>query len=458
MNARLSAYAVLSRVEKDGAYSNIALMNELGKEADASDADKRLATELVYGSLRYQRFLDHWILHLANRPIAKIDPAVMNVLRLSLYQLLVLDRIPQHAVLSESGKLLRKVGRKHAVGFVNALLRRTLREVKENKGPKFPEDELKRISIEQSIPLWLIKRWASENSENPESAPLEKKTIIKLFERAELANKVAPLTVLPNRRKLDRNELIRKIEKAGGSCIKGEYARQAVTVTRGGVSVIADLVEDGFCIVMDEAAQLVGELLEPKPGERILDLCAAPGGKTLYCASFCGEKGQVVSLDISGRKLALLETQAKAHGYSWIKTQTADSTEFIEQFKNEPFDKVLLDAPCTALGIIRRHPEIRWQRKESDILEMAKKARAILENALQYVKPGGSLVFSVCTNTREEGLEQLEYISTVEGFKNARTKSVEPSLWLKHNDNYYIDTSQIPMLDGFFACRFDKET
>ena len=454
MNARLCAHAVLSRVERNRAYSNLALMHELNKDPDADIADKRLATELVYGSLRYQRFLDHWIVYLANRPIKKIDPAVLHVLRLSLYQLLVLDRIPQHAVLSESGKLLRKISRKHAVGFVNALLRRTLRELKEDKGPDFPEDELESMSIEQSLPLWLLKRWVREFSLEGE---LDKKSIVKLFERAEQINRPAPLTLLPNRQKLMQHQLVEKLEQLGAECILGDYADQAVTVSKGGIGVIAPLVEKGLCTVMDEAAQLVGELLDPQPGERILDLCAAPGGKSIYSAAYTGESGEVVSVDISENKLVLLSRQAKAHSYSWIKTMEADSTEYVKEFEEKPFDKVLLDAPCTALGIIRRHPEIRWNRKESDIQEMSEKARDILDNAVRYVKPGGSLVFSVCTTTVEEGLQQLEYVSSLDGFKTAKPETIEPSLWLQHKDMNYIDTSKVPTMDGFIAFRVDKD-
>ncbi len=460
MNARRIAYNVLTRVERDQAYSNLALMHELSrqrpaaeKERETQEADRRLATELVYGVLRHRRLLDVWIRHLSSRPDKSIDPVARQVLRLSLYQLLKLDRIPQHAVLNEAGSLLRQLQRGHAVGFVNALLRRCLRELKEERGPEFPPDAAGRLAIEHSIPNWLVQRLLQDPEIRCDD---KKKQVGRLTERLERFNRPAPLSVCVNTTRMDVAKLIACIEEQGGEAQPGEWSADAVTVTRGGIGVLLPLLEQGLCHVADEASQLVARLLDAQPEERILDCCAAPGGKTLMAASAVGPDGSVLAVDLSEAKLKLLSEQAARHGFTHIQTFAADMSQPQPSLEAGSFDRVLVDAPCTALGVIRRHPEIRWRREAKDVRGMAALARTIAEHALRYVKPGGVLVFSVCTHTDEEGPQQLRHLQQLSGWNCERSDSIDAGLWNREENLCWFDTRRAPELDGFFAFRLRR--
>ncbi len=460
MDARITAFRVLSRVERDAAYSNLALFGELNRsmagESDENlDADRRLATELVYGVLRNRRMLDVWLAYLAERPPAKIDPAVRHVLRLALYQLLHLDRMPQHAVLSESGRILRKTKRKHAVGFVNALLRRFLREQRAGNGPALPEDPFLRLALLQSIPDWILLRWKAEEEKHTDDS---KRLLGRLTVRVEQANRPAPLVLAVNPLKSNGKDLIRDLAALGAEARTGENVPEAVQVLSGGIGPVLPLIEDGRAHVMDEAAQLVVDLLGPEEGENILDLCAAPGGKSLVLAGRVGSKGRVLSVDLSEAKLKLLAEQARRHGFGWIETEVRDATEPWPGELAGSFDRILIDAPCTALGVLRRHPEIRWRRKESDVAEMAHTAREIAVRAQPLLKPGGVLVFSVCTTTAEEGPNQFRKLLDMGGWTPERPPGVAEGLWRTEGGLEWMDTFLDPRLDGFTAFRLRKSS
>ncbi len=464
MNARHSAYRVLSRVEREGAYSNLALMAELAKartqqprktEKSANstptfEADRRLTTELVYGVLRNYRYLDAWLAYASGRPIAKIDPAVKRVLQLALYQLLHLDRIPAHAVLAEAGKLTGQVGRKHAVGFVNAVLHRVLRERQANHQPPEPTDPVDRLALRYSIPDWLMARWY--DTIKKETADPGRQ-LEKLTELAEQTNQSAPLVLCPNRQRVTAQALIERLKNSGMEASIGKWIPDAVVVERGGFHAIEPLLEEGLCHVMDEAAQLVTALLDPQPGERILDCCAAPGGKTLDIASRVGPTGQVLAVDVAPKRLGLLEQQAKRHGFEWVDTLNGDAGRPLKGLAPNSFDRVLVDAPCSALGTIRRHPEMRWRRKPEEIPDLAKQARTIVENALQYVKPNGVLVFSVCTTTSEEGIEQLRHVIDKTAWTCELVPTIPQALYKENGTLRWFDTQGHAPLDGFFAFR-----
>jgi len=459
LNARYIALKALLRVEKSGAYSNLVLQGLCNRAAERDEVkpeDNRLAMELLYGVLRRRMFLDAWIEDLAKRPISKIDPPVLQVLRLALYQLVFLDRIPQHAALAESGKLLRLIERKHAVGFVNAVLRNWQRRWRAEKfDPRLPKDALERISVSYSIPKFIVDLWRKEAIERGLSE--ERKILADLRIRAEAANKIPPLVLCPNPVKIESAELTQELKDHQAAPRKGYYAEGSLLLPGSDLAKVALLMEDGLCHAMDQSAQLVGLMLEAEPGMRVLDTCSAPGGKSLQIAGLMQGQGKLIALDLHESRLELLRYQAKLHGFDSIETLTADASLDIEGLEHESFDRVLVDAPCSALGIIRRHPEIRYRRKAADIAERARVAKAILDNAWKYVKPGGSLVFAVCTYTREEGIEQLQHFAeTHKQAKIVASKAVHDGLWKDTDGLPYMDTSGVPDLDGFFAFKAVK--
>ncbi len=460
INARRVALKALLRVEHEGSFSNLVLHGLIAKEIARAEAagksdsvkseDIRLANELLYGTLRKRLLLDQWIRQLSARKTVKVDPPVLNILRLSLYQLIFLDRIPQHAVLDEAGKLARSVDRTHAVGFINAVLRKYLRLWRDDvHEPELPRDALERLAVEHSTPRWILERWAAEI----EASGVDDRRILltQLKARAEAVNRIPPLTVCINRSRHNLVEFFRIAQEAGADPRPGDYAPDAVSFEAGDFSAVRSLMENGDCHAMDEAAQLVGVLLDPQPGMRVLDMCAAPGGKSLQAAALMNNSGEVFSLDIHGARLELLATQSQLCGLDIIRTLEADSMKALPGLEEASFDRVLIDAPCSALGIIRRHPEIRYRRGPQDIAERAVIARAILDNARRYVKPGGVLVFAVCTYTREETLDQLEYFSQFKDFEIVKSAEVNRGLWKEHLGLPYMDTRPAVELDGFAA-------
>lgn len=445
MNARLVATRVLTRVEEDGAFSNLALMAELGAFPRAQEADRGLVTELVLGVLRNQRLLDAWVGHLTERPDS-LAPVVRRILRLSLYQLIALDRIPAHAVLHEAGELCRRLRQPRAVGLVNAVLRRFLREREARPLPPLPADPVRRLAVQASIPDWLMDRWRTEqdDGDSPEG-------LARLQERARSVNSPAPLTLAVNPRRSDPDTLLAEAGSLGLPCSRGNYLDSALILGTGGFGLMTRLVSEGRAHVMDEAAQLVTRLLDPGEGEQVLDLCAAPGGKSLWIAGRVGAGGRVVSVDISDTKLELLRRQADTFGFHWVETLQADASSPIPALAGQRFDRVLVDAPCSALGLIRRHPEIRWRRQEADIPALAQTAHAIARLAMNHVRPGGRLVFSVCTTSREEGPAQVAALAGESGWELHRDPTIPAELWRTYEGFDHLDTRDAPSLDGFVA-------
>ena len=450
MNARKTALKVLRRVQQDDAYSNLALQAEFSRHPEALDADRHLATELVYGVLRRRRLLDHWIEGLSGRKMKAIDPEVTDILRISLYQLFYLDRIPPHAVLFEAGELTKLSRRAKAAGFVNAVLRRAQREGA-NGVPNLPDDPLQKLAVLHSLPDWLLRRLAEE--ETPAASDAES-VLARLEARAAALSEPAPLTLLPNLARMTAESLAALLAERGAEVRRGAYAPHAVLALRQGYAAAGERIARGEAQVMDEAAQLVGELLDPQPGERILDLCAAPGGKSLFAAARVGEGGEVRSVDNSESRLGLLRKQADLHGFRWLATQVADAVKPLPNAPEGGFDRVLLDAPCSALGVLRRHPEIRWRRQEPDLAGLAEQAGIMLDQAASYVRPGGVLVFSVCTTTREEGEAQLaRFLAKHQGFHLETPESLPRILWRHKNGMSWLDTTLGEGMDGFFAFR-----
>ena len=383
-DARRVALGVLLRVERDRAWADAALGAALaGTRLGARD--RALATRLVYGTLAWQGRLDWHLGTLAGRPVADLDPAVRAALRLGLYQILLLDRVPPHAAVATSVDLVKEHQRA-AAGLVNAVLRRAVRERAHLPLPDAHAEPIAHLAVAYSHPEWLVRRWRA--ALGPDEA------------RALLAadNEAAP-TVLRARRGT-RAALVARLRAAG---IEAEATRFAPDAVRLRGSVPPDLAAriGGACTPQGEASQLVALLVAPAPGMRVLDACAAPGGKATYLAELMEDRGQVVALERHPRRAAMVARAAAGLALGSVAALAADARAAARTLRAR-FDRILVDAPCSGLGTLRAHPEVRWTRHADDPPRLAALQRAILAGVVPLLAPGGVLVYATCTLTREE--------------------------------------------------------
>jgi 16S rRNA (cytosine967-C5)-methyltransferase len=398
--ARRTAFNVLRRVEEEGAFSTV-LLASVDDEMRAED--RALAYELVLGVLRWQLFLDALIEHYSSRRAEGLDAPVRRALRLGLYQLRFLSRIPQSAVVNESVNLAHLARLRSAAPFINAVLRRATREPDYDPAAGVA-DPLERLAIETSHPRWLIERWAEAFGTEEAAA----------FARA---NNEAPPTAF---RVVDQNggrEVLDELRASGGVLQESRVAPNAWRVEGAGAK-LRELARAGKIYLQDEASQLVAHVLGARAGERVLDVCAAPGSKTTHIATRTADLSLIVAGDLYEHRL---RTIAEAAARQRVKTLAlvAHDAETALPFPDNSFDRVLVDAPCTGTGTLRRNPEIRWRITDRDVLDLASRQARILAHAARALKPGGRLVYSTCSVEREENEE------IVAGFL-AREKDFEP--------------------------------
>ncbi len=388
--AREVAAEVLLRVERDGAWAGATLQAALDGRPGLDPRDAALAGELALGTLRRQLSLDSAIEGAAGRPVAEIELPVRILLREAAYQLLHLERIPPHAAVHEAVELTRAQGLGRASGFVNAVLRR----IQRGPPPALPEDPAERLAIEQSHPVWLVRRWIARLG------------LAEARRLCEAENLPAPLCLRANARRTTAEALAARIREARPKARvePGRFSPLAVNVLGAGPVGKLPGLREGLFQVQDEAAQLVS--LYASPGRTpLLDICAAPGGKASHLAELGARP--VVALDLSPRKLGRVAAEARRLGLPLVPV-AADARALPVRREAWPF--VLVDAPCSGLGTLRRHPELRWRRQPEDIPRLALLQRQILAEAAHAVAPGGRLVYAVCTTEPEEGSAQLDWL------------------------------------------------
>ena len=424
-DARGVAHDVLVRVETGDAFADVLLAHRLAGDALAAN-DRALATELVYGTLVWQGRLDHFLRRLLHEPLERLDPPVRAALRLGLYQLRVLDRVPAYAAVDSS---VRLAGRR-ASGLVNAVLRRATREDE----PALPDDPIDRLAIEWSHPRWLVERWVRELGVEEAAALLE-------------ANTQAPhVAIRPNPRRTT-SDALRSTLAASGIETRPSDVVDGALVVDARAARLRDLPawRDGLFAFQGEASQLVARLVEVTPEARVLDACAAPGGKTLAIAERLAAGRPIVAFDRNRTGLARLAREAARLGVEAVVAE-ADA-------RRPPtacaFESVLLDAPCSGLGTLRRHPEVKWRRRTEDVVRLAALQREMIMGVAPLVRPGGVLVYAVCTRTKDETTD------VVDALRAAHPRFVvEPAAGpCVDSDGFLRTAPHRHGLDGFFAAR-----
>ena len=384
--ARIAAYDTVLAV--NAGKSDLPAALHRARQPLNDDRDRALAGEIAAGTLRWQGASDHVIAAFAARPTAKLDREILAILRISIFQLLHLDRVPASAVVDDAVELARRAGKKSAAGFVNALLRRVSRERATLPLPAAPAIDV--LSITLSHPRWLAERWLNRHGEEAAVA------------WARFNNQPAPLTLRVNTLKATRDELIASLAGAGVTAEPAKYAGDALIVT-GGNPLLTPLAHTGAFVVQDEASQLVGDFVGASPGERIFDACASPGGKTTQMAAATAGSGSIVAADVRDKRIALLRRTVQESGATNVHLVQANAR--VAAMVPGSFDAVLLDAPCSGLGTIRRDPDIRWRRGERDLPSLAEAQSQMLAELTQLVRPGGRLIYSTCSSEPEENEE-----------------------------------------------------
>ncbi|MDT7602353.1 MAG: rRNA (cytosine967-C5)-methyltransferase, partial [Acidobacteriota bacterium] len=385
--SRRAAFEVLRRVEEESAFASVLLAHVTN---DLRADDRALCYELTLGVLRWQLWLDRLIEHYAGRDAATLDAPVRCALRLGLYQLRFLTRIPQSAAVNESVNLAHEQGLRSAAGFINAVLRRATREPEFDPASQ-AENELERISIAASHPPWLIARWAAEFGA----------TEAELVAHAN--NRTPPVAFRVNTLRAQEREVIERLRAAGVEVEESKVAPGAWRVVAGtGGERLRSLASEGLIYTQDEASQLVGHVVGARAGERVLDVCAAPGSKATQIATLTQGHALVVACDIYEHRLRTIVEAARRQGIGNILTVALDAESATLPFAAGSFDRVLVDAPCTGTGTLRHNPEIRWRITPEDVAELSARQRVILANAARAVAPGGRLIYSTCSLERDE--------------------------------------------------------
>ena len=435
-NARIIAFRALERCEKNHAWS-AATLDSLLREADLSARDAALATRLFLGVLQNETYLDHY-LDLFCR--SRTEPALRTVLRLGAYQLLFLDKIPAHAAVGETVELCRSVRLERGASLVNAVLRR-LSENKSSLPPVPGEGSAPYLAVRYSHPLWLAKRLIREQGYEQTEA----------FFRAN--NETAPLCIQLNRLRINTAEYLRSLERLDIAYRVFPELPGCLELEGGKVTALPGF-EEGLFYVQDRAARIAVQAAGVMPGMRILDACAAPGGKSMTAALDAGGDCQLISCDLHEKKLRLIRSSAKRLGLEdRIETLAADARTFRSEWESG-FDLVLADVPCSGLGVIRKRPEIR-RKDETELQALPQIQSAILGNLCRYVKPGGVLLYSTCTVLQAENQERISSFFQEHPDFSAEDFSVGD---LRSKDGCYAFWPQIDGTDGFFAARLRRKT
>lgn len=386
--AREVALEILTRVEQDRSYSNLLLNKSLQKHGlDAKEAG--LVTELVYGTIQRLNTIDYFLNKFVSKGLVKLEPWVRNLLRLSFYQLYYLDRIPSHAAVNEAVNLAKKRGHQGISGMVNGVLRSVLRQKDQLALPEGLEPAA-RIALEQSHPEWMVRRWMETYGEEAAES------------MCAANNRPPHASARVNRLKHTPEEMLARMAEAGLSAAPSRLAPAGIVVEGGGNLAATPWYAAGEITVQDESSMLVAEAVQPEPGMAVLDCCAAPGGKTTHLAERMENRGEIVACDVHEHKERLISEQAERLGLSCIRTVVSDAKDLPRQFEAGRFDRILLDAPCSGLGVIRRKPDLKWSKREEEIREIQTVQREILEAVHPLLKPGGILVYSTCTTEPEE--------------------------------------------------------
>ncbi len=437
---RKIAVDIIYNILKNGKTLSDELNKLRNEHSDISALDTRFVSEIVNGVLRNLEYCDYLISLASSVKLNKISPYVLNVLRCGCYQLIFMDKVPSSAAVNESVKIIKKSSNARLSGFVNAVLRKI---DSNGKDVQLPKDNLKRLSVLYSCPMWLVEKFF--NSLNDDTVKL-----------LESFNKKPSTILRVNKLRTTREDLINRLNSKGWNCT--EYtsdlfpdADYLISADKIDNLETTDEFKDGLFYIQDPAAAYVGEVLRPEKGSVVLDMCASPGGKSTHFAEIMGDEGRIYSFDVSIGKAKRIEENASRLKLKSISAIVKDSTVFDPEFENTA-DYILVDAPCTGIGIIRKKPDIKYLRKPDDSKNLSKISLSILNTAADYLKPGGTMVFSTCTIFEEEN--EMVLFDFLKGRPDFSLKTISCNM---KNKGYMTLYPHKNNCDGFFISLLTKE-
>ena len=421
-NPRKSAGKALIKVESDGGFSNLVIDNVI-KQDGLVGADSALATALFYGVLDRKITIDYILSKYSKQPIKKLPYYVAAALRIGVFQLLYMDKIPPFAAINESVNLVKRSKNSNSSGYVNAVLRNVDRE---GKGCLPDDDSVKSISICYSFPEWIVSRFV--NQFGTEKA---KEIFTEMLKKSDVYLRV-------NNTKISADELILKLHDEGVEIEKTDINNSIKVISQSGAIDGLSAYKNGYFHVQDLSSQICVASLDLSDNMRVLDICAAPGGKTFTASEIMNGTGEIVSCDLYEHRIKLISSGAKRLSLDNIKTFVADASVYNSEMGE--FDRVLCDAPCSGLGIMGRKPDIKY-KNEDEIKDLPEIQYNILTNAAKYVKPNGKIVYSTCTILREENEDVFDrFISLNPHFKAISTQTILPSE--KGGDGFFIAVAE----------------
>ncbi|MDR2356417.1 MAG: 16S rRNA (cytosine(967)-C(5))-methyltransferase RsmB [Clostridiales Family XIII bacterium] len=421
---RKAAYYTLLDVENNMAYSNIALKNHIRKGRPDAPAFVR---ELTYGVVKNKIYLDYILGNFIRTPLEKLKPGDLVILRMGLYQLLFMNSVPEYAAVDESVNLAKRFSPGHE-SFINGVLRQYLRDKDYVTLPARADDEVRYLSVKYSYADWIVKLWLDRYGSADAEALLA------------AGNETPDFAVRVNRLKTRREDLLTRLCAKGYDVRISERAPQCLLV-KGANLLGGRLYKSGLFSVQEESSQIAVEFADPQPGELIIDVCAAPGGKTFAMAERMGDRGKIYAWDIYKRKLSQIEQDAKRLGVRIVETDAWDATRVRSELIGKA-DRVFADVPCMGLGVVRRKPEIKYKENSDELASITKKQGDILEASSNYVKPNGFLIYATCSVSKQEN------------------QSVVAHFLKRHRDFKRVDTLElmphIDKTDGFFVCKLQR--
>ena len=442
-NPRKTSLYILNTLEQGNKTLDSILDEVLSQHTFFPKKDRALLQTIVYGVLRWRAKLDWVIEYFSKTRLSHVDPKVMNILRIALFQIIYLDRIPISAAVNTSVEMAKSLAAPYVVRFVNGLLRNAAKNYMQVPFPGENSDLVSALAVKKSIPKWLAERWLDRFG-------LEETALL-----CDTINTIPPLTVRCNTLKTRRKTLLKLLEKDVEKIECTGYAPDGAFFFHPKKPIPEiKAFEDGLFQVQDEAAQLITFLLNPQPGETVLDACAGLGGKTGHISQMMNNRGKLIAMDNNTKKLHRLQSEMVRLGISMVTPRTYDLNDSAGDKSNKKFDRILLDAPCSGIGVLRRNPDAKWRTLEKDLIRHAKRQTIFLDNLANQVKSEGHLVYCVCSTEPEENE------SVIKGFLNKhRDFAIEKNpagLPYKARSlltgNGYLKTfPHLHDMDGFFA-------